>query len=49
MEDKKRSLLVVVAAVVAGGCICAVVAVQRYCSICRTSYFTLASAAPSPR
>jgi hypothetical protein len=47
MKRKSRNALVAVAAVVVGCCICAVVAIRRYCSVCRTSYLNLSSAAPS--
>jgi len=47
MELKNRNALVAVAAVVVGCCICAVVAVRRYCSVCRASYLNLSSAALS--
>jgi hypothetical protein len=47
MEQNNRNVLVAVAAVVVGCCICAVVAVQRYYSVYRTSYLNLSSAALS--
>ena len=49
MENKNRHKWVAVAVVVAAGCICAVVAARRYCSMCRISYLNLASAASSPK
>ena len=47
MERKTRNALVAVAAFVVGCCICAVVAIRRYCSVCRTSYLNLSLAALS--
>ena len=47
MEHKDRNFLVAAAAVIIGGCICAIVAALRWCSVGRTSYFTLAGAAPA--
>ena len=47
MENKNRNTLVALAAVLLGGCVCAVLTALRWCSVCRTTYFTLAGAAPA--
>jgi len=48
MESKNRNTLVALAAIIVGGAICAAVAALRWCSVCRTSYFTLAGASSAP-